>query len=168
MARLGELLVSARLLDPEQIERALRAQVLWGGRLGTNLIELGLLDLDGISRALGRKHNRPAALARHFEKADRELQERLSVDLARRWSVVPLLHVGPQKKIAIAVLDPLPAAALDQLAAAFLCTRDQILVSGGDRIMEPTQDGDTLILRGTRPFGQGQLGDEHDVSLARR
>ena len=88
MARLGELLVSARLLDPEQIERALRAQVLWGGRLGTNLIELGLLDLDGISRALGRKHNRPAALARHFEKADRELQERLSVDLARRWSVV--------------------------------------------------------------------------------
>jgi class I fructose-bisphosphate aldolase len=42
MARLGELLVAARLLDQDKIERALRAQVLWGGRLGTNLIELGM------------------------------------------------------------------------------------------------------------------------------
>jgi hypothetical protein len=129
MARLGELLVAARLLDQEQVERALRAQVLWGGRLGTNLIELGMLDLDGISRALGRQHRVPAALARHFEKADRELQDRLDLELAKRWSVVPLLHVGPKQKIAIAVLDPLPAAALDELAAAFLCTRDMILVS---------------------------------------
>jgi hypothetical protein len=129
MARLGELLVAARLLDQEQIDRALRAQVLWGGRLGTNLIELGMLDLDGISRALGRQHGVPAALARHFDKADGELQERLDAELAKQWSVVPLLHVGPHKKIAIAVLDPLPAAALDQLAAAFLCTPDRILVS---------------------------------------
>src|SRR5688500_13816942 len=129
MARLGELLVAARLLDPEQIERALRAQVLWGGRLGTNLIELGLLDLDGISRALGRKHNLPSALARHFEKADRELQDRLPVDIARQWSVVPLLHVGAQKKIAIAVLDPLPRQALRQLADAFLCTPASLVVS---------------------------------------
>src|SRR5678816_2915152 len=98
MARLGELLVSARLLDSEQIERALQAQVLWGGRLGTNLIELGMLDLDGISRALGRQHRVPAALARHFDKADRELQDRLDPELARQWSVVPLLHVGPKQK----------------------------------------------------------------------
>ncbi len=129
MARLGEHLASARLLDQEQIERALRAQVLWGGRLGTNLIELGMLDLDGLSRALGRKHKVPAALARHFDKADRELQERLSPELAKRWSVVPLLHVGPEKKIAIAVLDPLPADALDELAEAFLCPREMILLS---------------------------------------
>jgi hypothetical protein len=129
MARLGELLVAARLLDQEQIDRALRAQVLWGGRLGTNLIELGMLDLDGISRALGRQHGVPAALARHFDKANGELQERLDAELANQWSVVPLLHVGPTKKIAIAVLDPLPATALDQLAAAFLCSPDTILVS---------------------------------------
>src|SRR5689334_4440074 len=105
MARLGELLIAARLLDNEQIERALRAQVLWGGRLGTNLMELGLLDLDGISRALGRQHGVPSALERHFERANRELQERIPGELARRWSVVPLLYVGPHRQIAIAVLD---------------------------------------------------------------
>jgi hypothetical protein len=129
MSRLGELLVAARLLDPEQVERALRAQVLWGGRLGTNLIELGYLDLDGISRALGRQHGVPAALARHFDKANRELQERLDAALAMKWSVVPLVHVGPQKKLAIAVLDPLPAEALAELADAFLCEPASIVVS---------------------------------------
>ncbi|HEY5947155.1 MAG TPA: hypothetical protein VIV40_16745 [Kofleriaceae bacterium] len=129
MARLGEHLVAARLLDQEQIDRALRAQVVWGGRLGTNLIELGMLDLDGISRALGRQHRVPAALARHFEKANRELQERLSAELAEQWSVVPLLHVGPQQKIAIAVIDRLPPHAIAELAEAFLCEPDGILVS---------------------------------------
>jgi hypothetical protein len=129
MARLGEHLVAARLLDQDQIQRALRAQVLWGGRLGTNLIELGFLDLDGISRALGRQHKVPAALARHFEKADRELQERLPLELAHQWSAVPLLHVGPQKQIAIAVLDPLPPEAIAQLAEAFLCDASTILQS---------------------------------------
>ncbi len=130
MARLGELLVAARLLDQDQIERALQAQVLWGGRLGTNLIELGLLDLDGISRALGRQHGLPAALARHFDKADRELQDRLPEELARRWSVVPLLHVGAEKKkIAVAVLDPLPADALAELADALLCEPAAIVAS---------------------------------------
>jgi len=129
MVRLGEHLVAARLLDQEQIERALRAQVLWGGRLGTNLIELGLLDLDRISRALGRQHRVPAALSHHFEKADRELQERLTPELAKQWSVVPLRHVGPKKQIAVAVLDPLPADALAELADAFLCGHENILVS---------------------------------------
>ncbi|HEU4610799.1 MAG TPA: hypothetical protein VFS15_01930, partial [Kofleriaceae bacterium] len=130
MARLGELLVAARLLDQDQIERALQAQVVWGGRLGTNLIELGLLDLDGISRALGRQHGLPAALARHFDKADRELQDRLPEELAQRWSVVPLLHIGAEKKkIAVAVLDPLPADALAALADALLCDPSAIVVS---------------------------------------
>lgn len=129
MPRLGELLVAARLLDQEQLDRALRAQVLWGGRLGTNLIELGLLDLDGISRALGRQHRIPAALARHFDKADRELQERLDPNVAERLSVVPLLHVGPERQIAVAVLDPLSADELSELADAFLCTPDGILIS---------------------------------------
>lgn len=130
MARLGELLVSARLLAQDQVDRALRAQVMWGGRLGTNLIELGMLDLESISRALGRQHGLPAALARHFEKADRELQQRIPDELARQWSVVPLLHIGPQKtKIAVAVLDPLPREALVQLADELLCAPEAIVVS---------------------------------------
>jgi hypothetical protein len=102
---------------------------VWGGRLGTNLIELGCIDLDGLTRALGRQHGVPAALARHFDKADQALQKRLPAELARHWSVVPLLHVGPDKKIALAALDPLPAEALVAIADGLGCSESGLVVS---------------------------------------
>ena len=108
--KLGDLLVSDGLLTPQQVESALRAQVMWGGRLGTNLVELGLADLDALSRALGRQHKLPAALARHFERGDRELQRLLSADVAERFACVPLLRVGESgEDVVVAVIDPLAA-----------------------------------------------------------
>ncbi|MBC7973911.1 MAG: hypothetical protein H7138_02920, partial [Myxococcales bacterium] len=107
MARLGELLVAAGLLTVEQVERALRAQVLWGGRLGTNIVELHLLELDPLSKALGRQFHLPAALARHFEKADPSLQRLLSPDFAERFSCVPLLRMGPEDHVVVASIAPL-------------------------------------------------------------
>ena len=129
MARLGELLTQTRLIEPDKVEQALRAQVVWGGRLGTNLIELGCIDLDGLSRALGRQRSLPAALARHFDKADAQLQKKLPVELAQKWSVVPLLRVGPEQKIALAALDPLPSEALVAIADAFGCAESMLVVS---------------------------------------
>ena len=129
MPRLGELLVAAKLLTVEQVDQALRAQVVWGGRLGTNLIELGFIDLDGLSRALGRQHNLPAALARHFEKADPELQGRLSPEQADKWSIVPLLRVGPDQKIAIASLGPLTTATRFAIAQALDIDARELVIS---------------------------------------
>lgn len=107
MPRLGELLVAAGQLTVEQVERALRAQVMWGGRLGTNLIELHFLELDPLSQALARQHTLPAALARHFEKADPALQRMLSPDFAERFSCVPLLRMGPEQHVVVAAIAPL-------------------------------------------------------------
>ena len=120
MPRLGELLILAGLLTAEQIEQALRAQVLWGGRLGTNLVELHHLELDPLAKALGRQHRMPAALARHFDHADRELQRRLSPELAERYACVPLLCTGPDHHIVVASVAPIPprhlAIIADELA----------------------------------------------------
>ncbi|HEY0991064.1 MAG TPA: hypothetical protein VGD80_28625 [Kofleriaceae bacterium] len=107
MPRLGELLVAAGLLTADQVEQALRAQVMWGGRLGTNLVELHMLELDPLSRMLGRQHHLPSVLARHFEKADPDLQRMLSADFAERFSCVPVLRMGPDRHIVIAASGPL-------------------------------------------------------------
>ena len=117
MVRLGELLVAANLLDTDKVEQALRAQVVWGGRLGTNLIELGFIDLDELSRALGQQHGMPAALARHFDRADPALQARLPAELAERYDCVPLLHLA-EGQIALAGMDPLDDEGLGEIAAA--------------------------------------------------
>src|ERR1700742_4695625 len=117
MARLGELLVAAGLLDDERLQQALRAQVVWGGRLGTNLIELGFIDLDELSRVLGKQRKMPAALAHHFDKADASLQQQLPAELAEKHLVVPLLHLA-DGQIALAGMDPLDARALAEVSAA--------------------------------------------------
>lgn len=61
MARLGELLLEEKLVTKEQVEEALETQVVHGGRLGTNLVELGFLKEADLARVLGRQHNLPYA-----------------------------------------------------------------------------------------------------------
>jgi hypothetical protein len=128
MPRLGELLVAARLLTAEQVEQALRAQVMWGGRLGTALVELGFIDLDGLTRALGRQVGLPAALARHFEKADRAIQAKLPAALAAKHSAIPLLQVGTNK-IAVAVMDKLAKPARSEIATALGVAVGELVLS---------------------------------------
>ncbi|MFP2902952.1 hypothetical protein ACLEQD_42775, partial [Corallococcus sp. 4LFB] len=55
--RLGELLVKDGLVSAAAVEEALESQVVHGGRLGTNLVELGLLSEQDLAKALGRLHN---------------------------------------------------------------------------------------------------------------
>jgi hypothetical protein len=55
--RLGELLVKDGLVSAGALEEALEAQVVHGGRLGTNLVELGLVSEQDLAKALGRLHN---------------------------------------------------------------------------------------------------------------
>ncbi len=115
MARLGELLVAAGLLTTEQVERALRAQVMWGARLGTNVIELGFIDLDTLSTVLAQQHKLPAALARHFEKVDRELQRELHADVAEMYTCLPLVKIGG-RDIVLASSSPLTKKAQARIA----------------------------------------------------
>lgn len=112
--RLGELLVAAEVLDETQVTEALRFQVMWGGRLGTVLSELGYVDLDTLSRVLGWQHSLPAALAKHFEQADRKLQQDFSADLAEFHGCIPLLRAG--KRVVIASIDPLNDTAKGRVA----------------------------------------------------
>ena len=50
--RLGTLLIREGKLSEEGLKEALEAQVIHGGRLGTNLLELGLLDEQTLAAAL--------------------------------------------------------------------------------------------------------------------
>ena len=129
MSRLGEQLIAAGLLSHEQLEQALRAQVVWGGRLGTNLVELGCIDLDTLATALGKQHGLPPALGKHFDRADRDLQEHFPQDLAIKYEVVPLLRFGDPPRIAVVSIDPLTADAREEIAEAFGIEADQIVPS---------------------------------------
>ena len=55
MAKIGEVLIRAGHLTQEGLEEALDWQVLYGGRLGTNLVELTLVEEAQLARALGKQ-----------------------------------------------------------------------------------------------------------------
>jgi hypothetical protein len=129
MSRLGERLLAAGLLTHEQLEQALRAQVVWGGRLGTNLVELGYIDLDVLATVLGKQLGLPPALARHFDRADAELQKQFPVELAAKHCVVPLLRFGTPPRIAVVSIEPLSVEAREEIAEAFGLVGDQIVPS---------------------------------------
>lgn len=116
--RIGELLVQDGVVTAEARERALRSQAVHGGRLGTNLIEQFALGLDELAEGLARLHDMPAALDRHFTQADSSVQSRLSPTVAARLRAVPLGRIpgeGARERVAVAVLDPLEADAVDEL-----------------------------------------------------
>jgi hypothetical protein len=115
--RIGEMLVRLGLIQPRELEDALEAQVLVGARLGTNLVEALVVDLDDLAEALGEQRGLPPARKQHFERADRQVQARLSPRLAGTWHAVPLGEVDGGR-IAVAVLDPLPPEGIEEISTA--------------------------------------------------
>lgn len=118
--RLGELLVGTGDVTPDQVQQALSRQILHGGRLGTNLVELGAISVEVLAHGLGRQHQRPPALEAHYAQIDRELAAKLSPELAASWHAVPLGHTGPEgSQVAIATTDIFTADIAQELQAIF-------------------------------------------------
>jgi type IV pilus assembly protein PilB len=60
VTRLGELLVGAGKITPEQLEEALSAQQGEGGRVGTHLVKMGFIDDDDLVEFLSQRYGVPA------------------------------------------------------------------------------------------------------------
>ena len=120
--RLGTLLLRDAVISLTQLEEALRAQILYGGRLGTNLVELGSLDLDTLGLYLSKSHGVPVATAARMEAADPGAVARLGPELADRHTAFPL---GPEPlhpdMIAVALADPRPSERIDEISARLGC-----------------------------------------------
>ena len=118
--RLGELLVGTGDVTPEQVQQALSRQIIHGGRLGSNLVELECLTVESLAHGLGRQHQIPPALEAHYDQLDRELAAQLSPELAATWHAVPLGRTGPGgSQVAIATSDPFIPDVLAELQAIF-------------------------------------------------
>ena len=61
--RLGDLLIRANLVKPEQVDEALKLQLVRGGRIGDHLVALGALTQDALDSFLHRVPAEPETLA---------------------------------------------------------------------------------------------------------
>jgi hypothetical protein len=113
-ARLGEILVGDGVCPEKAVRDALKNQIIFGGRLGTNLLEMQAVTEEALARALGKQHGLPCLFG------DLQLDSRamalLGADIADRFDVVP--YVLSDRRLAVIVVDPRNLAALDEVAFA--------------------------------------------------
>lgn len=103
--RLGEFLVGAGRITPAQLQAALDEQAAWGGRLGQNLIDQGLIDERALADALARQlYLRIVDLDRTPPGDD--AVRLLPVWLAERYGLIALAVSRERSKILVACADP--------------------------------------------------------------
>ena len=111
-AKLGEILVRENLISPQNLREALVYQREHGGRLGFNLVKLGLVSDDMITAVLSRQYGIPSVNLELFQIDDSVLRL-IPQEVAQKHSVLPLSRVGAT--LTLAMVDPTNVFAMDDV-----------------------------------------------------
>jgi len=103
MPILARILKDRGIVDETQLQEAIQHQVLYGGRLGTSLFELGLLSEPQLQDALARAHGLPA-VAPDYDSIEPGAVALLSKSLAAKHKVCPYKVKG--KTLFLLMVDP--------------------------------------------------------------
>src|SRR2546425_5855705 len=111
-AKLGEILVRENLISPQNLREALDYQGEHGGRLGYNLVKLGLVSDDMITAVLSRQYGIPSVNLELFQ-IDETVLRLIPQEVAQKYSVLPLSRVGAT--LTLAMVDPTNVFAMDDI-----------------------------------------------------
>ena len=110
--RIGDLLVREGIITREQLARALEEQKQNGTRVGYNLVKLGFIQENELTKMLARQYKMPAIDLARFE-VDPKIAKMIPGDLATKNLVIPLKRDG--RTLTIAMADPTNLGVLDDL-----------------------------------------------------
>ncbi|HKG46969.1 MAG TPA: type IV-A pilus assembly ATPase PilB [Pyrinomonadaceae bacterium] len=111
-AKLGEILVRENLISPQHLREALDYQRENGGRLGFNLVKLGLISDDMITAVLSRQYGIPSVNLDLFN-IEPSVISLIPQEVAQKHSVLPLSRVGAT--LTLAMVDPTNVFAMDDV-----------------------------------------------------
>jgi type IV pilus assembly protein PilB len=111
--RLGELLIEAKLLTLEQLDRAIAEQKKSGLLLGAMLIQMGLLAENDLMGLLQRQLGLPLVDLDTLP-VDELAVAKVKEELARKYMALPV-EIEGRKTLIVAMSDPLNVAALEDL-----------------------------------------------------
>ncbi|HET6842289.1 MAG TPA: type IV-A pilus assembly ATPase PilB [Candidatus Angelobacter sp.] len=112
--RLGDLLVREKIITPEQLAKAVKAQKEAGpqARLGSTLVQLGFITDEEVTNFLSRQYGVPAINLQYFE-LDTSVVKLVPEETAKRYQILPLSRVGAS--LTIAMVDPTNVFAMDDI-----------------------------------------------------
>jgi hypothetical protein len=112
--RLGDVLIATGKINEAQLHRALTAQLVLGGHLGTSLLEMGLLDEESLGEALARMSGVPYADFDTLSRIPYAVVRSLPARLVQKHKVIPLRLDG--RILHLAMIDPRNILAIDEIS----------------------------------------------------
>ncbi|MCE9603063.1 MAG: Flp pilus assembly complex ATPase component TadA [Gemmatimonadetes bacterium] len=110
--RIGDLLLKEGLISREQLQKALDEQRQNGTRVGYNLVKLGFIQENELTRCLARQFKMPAVDLSKFE-VDPKIVKLVPADLATKHLVLPLKRDG--RTLTVAMADPSNLGVIEDL-----------------------------------------------------
>lgn len=114
--KLGEVLVKEGLITREHLRLALERQVIFGGRIGTNIVELGILTEDEFTKFLSRHLNIQVVESSQLVSIDKEIIACISKEMAEKYKAIPFKK--DKNRLHVAMLDPKDINLLDEFRFA--------------------------------------------------
>ena len=167
--RLGDLLVRAGLITPDQLHKVLLEQRATGHRLGFLLVRMGLVEETEITKMLARQYRMPAVDLSRFE-VDPKILRLVPAELAVKHVVLPLKRDG--RTLTVAMADPTNVAAVDDLK--FITRYDIFPVIAGEytlrtvieRYYQQTDAQLATLLKDIEASEDVELIEEEDEDIA--
>lgn len=116
LMKLGELLIKNRIVTRRQLEEAVESQVIFGGRIGTNLVELGYINISSLAVFLSLLHNVPVPPFKEIEEISKKLTEAFPKEMAKKYECVPWKK--EDKTLHLIMADPTNVEAIEEISFA--------------------------------------------------
>src|SRR6188508_3224146 len=110
--RIGDLLLKEKRITPAQLQEALSYQKTNGGKLGYNLVKMGMVKDEEITALLSKQYGVPSIDLGRFE-IDGSVIKLIPADTAQKYQIVPLSRAGAT--LTIAMTDPTNVFAMDDI-----------------------------------------------------
>jgi hypothetical protein len=108
------MLVNAGKITAEELDEVLQSQVIFGGKLGTNLLEMGFIEEHDLAHFLGKKLGAPAADKEQLMHIPADVIGIITPETAGKYKVVPFKVEN--KRLSLVMVDPSDLEAIDAIS----------------------------------------------------
>ncbi len=110
--KIGDLLIEKGLITKKQLEECLQHQSFSGKRLGEVLVDKGYINEDELIDTISERLSIPK-ISLASMVIDPNVLRHVSVEVARRYTLIPIFEIG--HTLTIAMADPLNIIAIDEI-----------------------------------------------------
>jgi type IV pilus assembly protein PilB len=110
--RIGELLLKEKRITPAQLQEVLTYQKTNGGKVGVNLVKLGMVTDEEITDLLSKQYGVPSINLSQFE-IDGSIIKLIPPETVQKYQIIPLSRSGAT--LTIAITDPTNVFAMDDI-----------------------------------------------------